>query len=409
MKNLLLVVAVLGLTVACGKSPVPCGPGNCTGCCDASGMCQSLASSTACGSNGAACVQCPAGQSCSFGACTGSFGTGGGFSGTGGGPAGGSSGGGSSGGGSTGGGSAGGFAGGGNAGGGGGGGIPTSDGGVADVMLLVDISGSMNTPIPPLGPSCTDAGVTCSGASCPASCPTRISVLRSSVTAFLQSNGTAARYGLSLFPVNDPSFTPNGCAPARAESVPMLSPTAPTTTGALNSQTNAVRNFVSGLGSTTPVTGGTPTAASLRFAGTVPALATSTGRPRGVVLITDGLPNCNTANPISCTLMPPPAMDLCTLGANCTGLYCAAGYLDQVSTVQAVSALRLSGIRTAIIVLSDSPTTQITSVMNAMADEGGATACATTNPGCLQRFFFANSEVSLSQALTAALQRVSVP
>lgn len=47
--------------------------------------------------------------------------------------------------------------------------------------------------------------------------------------------------------------------------------------------------------------------------------------------------------------------------------------------------------------------------MNAMADEGGATACATTNPGCLQRFFFANSEVSLSQALTSALQRVSVP
>ncbi|MBL8918328.1 MAG: VWA domain-containing protein [Myxococcaceae bacterium] len=406
-------------TGGCGRNAVPCGPSSCTGCCDSAGQCQSLPSVSACGSSGAACVQCGAGQTCSFGSCSGPFGTGGGVSGSGGGSSGGSGGAGGAAGGAVGGGAAGGAFAGGTGGGASGGDV--ADGGVfgggfataggtagatpADVMFLVDMSGSMNVPMNPAEPTCGS----CSGSMCPATCPTRISTLREALGAFVQANSTAARYGLTTFPANNPAFNPTGCAPADAQLVAMLAPTTPDSMGTLNSQANAVRMAVTGLGSTTPATGGTPTADSLGFVRSVPALASSSGRPRGVILVTDGLPNCNPGNPLSCSSMPPPPADLCTIGNSCVGPYCRAGYLDQVATVQAVTALRLAGVRVAVIVLTDALPSQIVSVMNAMADEGGATACPVTSPGCTQRFFATNSRALLATALSAALQRVSAP
>lgn len=263
----------------------------------------------------------------------------------------------------------------------------------------------MNGPINPSEPTCG----TCSGSSCPATCPTRVVILRNALTAYLQPNATLARWGITTFP-SPATFTPSGCAPASTQTVAMLDPSTATTTAALTTQSAQVRNVASGLGIVTTIVGGTPTGPSLRFAATIPALATaSSGRARGIVLITDGLPNCNPANPLSCTAQPPPPVDLCTLGTNCVGSYCQAGYLDQTGTVQAVAALRLAGVKTAIVVIDNAPTAQVTSVMNAMADEGGATACSPTNPGCLQRFFPANDQASLLTAITSAVARVSVP
>lgn len=262
----------------------------------------------------------------------------------------------------------------------------------------------MNNPINPSEPTCG----TCSGSACPVTCPTRVSILRNALTSYLQPNATLARWGLTTFP-SAATFTPSGCAPASTQTVPMLDPGTPTTTTTLTTQSAQVRNLVSGLGTVTTVVGGTPTGPSLRFAATIPGLTTSTSRARGIVLITDGLPNCNPANPLSCTSQPPPPPEFCTLGANCTAAYCQAGYLDQTGTVQAVAALRLAGVKTAIVVIDNAPTAQVTSVMNAMADEGGATACASTNPGCLQRFFPANDQTSLLTAIASAVARVSVP
>lgn len=48
-----------------------CNSSNCTGCCTATGACQTNTSAAACGQNGAACVSCQFGQACTSGACTG--------------------------------------------------------------------------------------------------------------------------------------------------------------------------------------------------------------------------------------------------------------------------------------------------------------------------------------------------
>ncbi|MBL8924361.1 MAG: hypothetical protein JNJ54_36265, partial [Myxococcaceae bacterium] len=85
-----LVVAAAAALVSgvvaqgCG-SPARCSPASCaTGCCDATGICQSGNSTTACGARGNTCQPCGLGLSCIGGTCM-SLGTGAGTSGTGGG------------------------------------------------------------------------------------------------------------------------------------------------------------------------------------------------------------------------------------------------------------------------------------------------------------------------------------
>lgn len=72
---LLLGSAVL---VGCG-APAKCGPGSCSGCCDATGQCQAGNSNLACGTGGLICGACNLGTTCNLGLCA-SSGTGGGSS-----------------------------------------------------------------------------------------------------------------------------------------------------------------------------------------------------------------------------------------------------------------------------------------------------------------------------------------
>ncbi len=283
-------------------------------------------------------------------------------------------------------------------------GTASGDGGLPAVMLLVDTSGSMNTPLMPTNPECGG----CSGASCPQNCPTRASVLKGGMSQFLQAQLGSAWLGLTTFPDPDlnATFTPSGCAPATTQAVPLT--TAPGDSAAsVAAQSQAVLARVQAFGSREgPFTGGTPTAASLRFLATLSALAPS-ARPTGVILVTDGLPNCNPNNALSCTASPAHAQSLCTLGTNCVGPYCRAGYLDSDETVSAVRALRSAGVKVAVIGLgADFSSPVAAAVMNAVADEGGATACA---PGvtCAKRYFEANNEAQLLGSLATALLRVS--
>ncbi|MEW5739905.1 MAG: hypothetical protein AB1938_13315 [Myxococcota bacterium] len=73
---------------ACGGKP-PCGPANCTGCCDSAGACQTGFTTLACGVGGNVCQPCFANQVCSLGNCLGGTGgaAGGGSGGGGGGGA----------------------------------------------------------------------------------------------------------------------------------------------------------------------------------------------------------------------------------------------------------------------------------------------------------------------------------
>ncbi|MDP3231272.1 MAG: EGF domain-containing protein [Myxococcales bacterium] len=98
-----VALAFAVLLAGCPTASPPCGPSNCTGCCDTTGQCQSGLTTQACGSAGAACSACSVSDTCSFGKCmvSGPFNQGGGS-------AGGSTGGGATGGGTAGGGTAGG-------------------------------------------------------------------------------------------------------------------------------------------------------------------------------------------------------------------------------------------------------------------------------------------------------------
>ena len=56
----------------CQGVPPKCGPGNCSGCCDAKGNCRNGAESDACGATGGQCDDCLAkGQGCTAGTCQG--------------------------------------------------------------------------------------------------------------------------------------------------------------------------------------------------------------------------------------------------------------------------------------------------------------------------------------------------
>ncbi|MFT3839945.1 MAG: hypothetical protein QM723_23360 [Myxococcaceae bacterium] len=62
-----LAFALLASGCNCGGNK--CSPSNCPGCCDSSGTCQGGFLANHCGTAGAACVECPLGQSCAAGHC----------------------------------------------------------------------------------------------------------------------------------------------------------------------------------------------------------------------------------------------------------------------------------------------------------------------------------------------------
>lgn len=153
---LVLSLAVSPLFFGC-DSAVRCGPLNCNGCCDASGVCQPGSAKAACGKAGLTCSACLTSQACAVGSCA--------ASGTGGGTASGGGSGGSSGGG----GGAMGSGGGGSLGGGAGGGAPTYETWCDDSYLT----------------ALCDASVRCGAYSTTAAC-------RSTMTAYGVCASTAA-------------------------------------------------------------------------------------------------------------------------------------------------------------------------------------------------------------------------
>lgn len=86
--RLLTVLFVSGFVLLLSACKPKCDSSNCTGCCDASGSCQTGSTTLACGVSGASCQACSLGATCNLGACFGGVGAGGG---TGGGTTGGGS------------------------------------------------------------------------------------------------------------------------------------------------------------------------------------------------------------------------------------------------------------------------------------------------------------------------------
>lgn len=292
-----------------------------------------------------------------------------------------------------------------------------------NLMLLVDKSGSMNQPINAQNPSCGN----CSGDACPGSCPTRVSELKTAMGQFLTQASTVARMGLAFFP-SDPS-----CGSTTAIAVPLPAPvqsdtdTAPLTMNAMavNQQLQALRSTVMGPNQ---VIGGTPTSASLSFLGSYAGLLDDRdNRQDFVLLLTDGLPNCNPNNPLSCASMPLPPSNLCTLnnpanpGVNaCTGNFCRSGYLDKEAVVNAVKQLRSRNVSTIVVGFgADFAQPEALDVLNAMAAEGGfSRKCESgmdsecgvnnrcVNKVCEKQFYAAANAADLARALVEIQNRI---
>lgn len=293
-----------------------------------------------------------------------------------------------------------------------------------NIMMLVDVSGSMNEPSDRSVPACTVGGQLCGTAvACPASCPTRISEMKSAMNTFLTSSGTVARMGLTLFPE---ASTTNACIMASSIDKQFPAPTAVDdgTDAALQAKADEINARIQQLS----CSGGTPTGASLRFVGEYAGLNDANDfRDDFVLLLTDGLPNCNQENPnnvCGCYGQSGGCSAAQTAACACTGataaactntIGCSLSCLDQDGAVAAVRALRMKSIKTIVVGFgADLVGGTGTEVLNSLAKEGGfartcpngtdaecgsGNTCIVADKVCTSAFYQATNGAELSAAL----------
>ncbi|MCY1077157.1 adventurous gliding motility lipoprotein CglB [Archangium lansingense] len=286
-----------------------------------------------------------------------------------------------------------------------------------NLMLLVDTSGSMTDPADKSDPDCRPGGVLC-GDSRPcntAVCPTRWSELQKAMQTFLNESGKIARMGLATYPSDD------SCGSSTTVSIPLPDgemddeATLAANAELVKNEILSIKNY----STTDPMPqGGTPTSKSLLFVGNRPELQTD--REDLVVLLTDGLPNCNEGYPSG-------AECFCTL-SDCTYAQ-AIGCLDKDASVDAVKALRAKEIRTIVIGFGADFNTSSASgskgaeTLSGMAVEGGFSLdrscttnaqcgsgdeCDTATKFCKRRFYQASSSAELTAALKDISEKVLV-
>ena len=275
-----------------------------------------------------------------------------------------------------------------------------------NLMLVVDKSGSMAIKDDPASPS-------------------RITELQKAMVGtsgngFLTNaaSATVGRMGLAVFPdatetspciagkvVYGVVAPPEGSAPADEEA-------------AMSAASGQIATFIQGMSeaATTPqdqrVRGGTPTADTLLKIGAEKSLS-SPDRDDFIVLLTDGLPNCNKSlNKNTC---------ICVDGTSPCGseLNC----LDQDRTVSQISTLTSAGIRTIVVGFgADTAGSLAAPTLNAMAEAGqmartckkpdgtrdpslcGADSCDVATDLCATRFYKAKN----AGELTTALQQITL-
>jgi hypothetical protein len=269
-----------------------------------------------------------------------------------------------------------------------------------NLMLLVDTSGSMNTKSDP---------------ACSTNCPSRLQEMKQAMNSFLTgTGGSVARFGVTNYPS---TALANGCGPAAGNEVKLDIPTAlqDTDTAGFQAQATRVNQTIQAL----TASGGTPTGDSLRFVGALPSLQ-DVDRQDFVVLLTDGLPNCNPDNPNS--FQANPVACECTLGTSCSSpgdlTYDKLGCLDKDGSVAAITQLQSTRqIRTIVIGFGAELTSgSAPATLNAMAQAGGAAraceqdadcgtgdTCNVAAKQCNRAFYQARNGAELA----AALQKIS--
>ncbi|HEX5753640.1 MAG TPA: adventurous gliding motility lipoprotein CglB [Archangium sp.] len=276
-----------------------------------------------------------------------------------------------------------------------------------NLMMLVDTSGSMTLPVnenlrDSSGVYVCRKGGTSSGEICgvseafpcdtggalPGRCPTRWTSLQKAMDTFLTTSGSIARIGLATYPdlSADKVYKCGGTA-----GVTVALPTTESDDDAtlkdkaaeVNGKLLAIKNSSSTAGVQKPE-GGTPTNDSLQYMLTLPELKTD-ARSNFVLLLTDGLPNCNSKFPTpypnascSCTLGTLSGTSLCSYDP-----YDKLGCLDKDGSVSAVKALKDANIKTIVIGFgAELASGTGPDVLNAMAQEGGFSRTCTVNSDC---------------------------
>ncbi len=275
-----------------------------------------------------------------------------------------------------------------------------------NLMLVIDKSGSMDDPIDRDDPDCRVGTAICSDTSpCnTAVCPTRWSELKSAMGSFLASYGHVGRMGALLYPRD------NVCAHSTLGDIAVDIPESKDVDSELQAAASAIRDRINGI----DPSGGTPTGDTLQAISQYPRLL-DPNRQNFVVLLTDGLPNCNANHPVSYKADPDACR--CTLaGASSCAFFDRQSCLDDQNSAAQVAKLKASGIRTIVIGFGAETATGVgPGVLNAMAEAGGfaracprgtdaecggaAGSCNQATRVCSQKFYQAANGDELARAL----------
>ncbi|MFP2924286.1 adventurous gliding motility lipoprotein CglB [Pyxidicoccus sp. 3LG] len=288
-----------------------------------------------------------------------------------------------------------------------------------NIMMLVDVSGSMTDPVDTTDPDCQvleDGEFVLCGRTTPcnpAVCPTRWTELQAAVPRFLADSGPHVRFGLTTYPeTRGETGLQAFCRPPTEFSVKKALPEAEDDASLLThaNEIDGILQAIPNSGTGQPA-GGTPTSASLRFVGALEAMQ-SADRDDFVVLLTDGIPNCNFQNP---NTGANEAQCRCTLGpGQCVQGALQAGCTDMDTSVTAVRELRERDITTIVIgfgnetVAGNGP-----AVLDGMARAGGFArtcqdgqtscgpndSCDPTTNLCSRAYYQAGNQQELAQAL----------
>lgn len=263
----------------------------------------------------------------------------------------------------------------------------------ANVMLVVDKSGSMTESVTGSGGSCTIDGRPGSDYDPRSPNPCKWNdlktVLADPATGFLVQSQTLARFGLLAFPAATSTCDPGSVL------VPIGGDVQPIRDQLLN------RVFPGG---------GTPSATSILEAAKDPALAKpEANRQHFIMLLTDGLPNCNPANAAKCAACRANSAS-CNTPDGCRPTdsvntcdptpFDGAGCLDGAALVSAVKQVHDLGITTFVIGIGQATaTSDAFTVLSQAALAGGHPRI-----GAAQSYYQANSVQELRSFLEEILQ-----
>ncbi len=281
-----------------------------------------------------------------------------------------------------------------------------------NVMILLDKSGSMDTALP--AGTCGGGGSGC----------TRLSEMKAAMNTFLSgTSATSARFGLATYPLATQGSSQGECSATGVGDIRQPLPVSNTDTDAeLQALAGSVKNSIMNV----VAAGGTPTGGSLRNLGGYAALL-GEEREDFILLLTDGLPNCNANNANTFDANTDATACRCTLfpTSGCAqASYTKLGCLDKDNSVQAIFELAAKKIRTIVVGFSaDVASGAGEEVLNAMAEAGGFprtcpngtnaecgsnNSCNAATRRCQKAFYQTGNSTELAAALKKIADEVTV-